>query len=528
MDFWYTISVKIDFDNTPMFPAPGKTPKEDTSAVMKFYKLPKAFPPSVLAEARRIPKAPDGDAEVRKGGRRDLRREFVFTCDPQSARDYDDALSLSKDRKGNLVLGVHIADVSHYVKPGSAIDREAYRRSTSVYLCDKVVPMLPESLSNGVCSLVPGEDRLAFSVFMTFDKSGEMVKREFAKSVIRSKARFTYEQVMNVILGGDGRCENGGKIVKRELRTIREVSALAQKLRAKRFAAGALDIEIPEAEVTLDEDGEMTGLVTRPYDESHQMVEECMVAANEAVAKELWPKGIKILARLHEPPDDEKVDMLRAELRGLGVKAGNIANPKVFAQFLQTIKKNPLYPTLATMVLRSMKRAVYDGSKIGHFGLAKKFYAHFTSPIRRYPDLTLHRQLAEYISGGNARRPPKLLATWAKHTSEREEIAAEAERGLLEIKKYRLLEDQLNTRMIVEYDAVVSKCMPFGCFVEIPDLAVSGLVHVSLLSKRFVRYNESDQSLSVPGGGGWRAGTRMKVHIARVDFRQRRLDFVPC
>ena len=525
--FGILYAVKNDFDMTPMFPAPGKTPREDTAAVMKFYKLPKCFPPSVMAEARRIPSVVDAEAELRRGGRRDLRREFVFTCDPQSARDYDDALSLSKDRRGNLVLGVHIADVSHYVKPGSAIDREAYRRSTSVYLCDRVVPMLPEGLSNGVCSLVPGEDRLAFSVFLTFDASGEVVKREFAKSVIRSKARYTYEQVMNIISGGDGKC-GGARVGRRELRTIREISALAQRLRAKRFASGALDIEIPEAEVILDDAGEMTGLVTRPYDESHQMVEECMVAANEAVAKELWTKGVKILARLHEPPDEEKIDMLRAELRGLGVKVGNISNPKVFAQFLQSIKKSPLYPTLATLVLRSMKRAVYDGAAIGHFGLAKRYYAHFTSPIRRYPDLTLHRQLADYISGGSAKRPPKLLATWAKHTSEREEIAAEAERGLLEIKKYRLLEDQLHTCQVVDYDAVVSKCAPYGCFVEIPELAVSGLVHVSLLSRRFVRWNEHDQSLSVPGGGGWRAGSRIKVRIARVDFRQRRLDFTPC
>ena len=282
------------------------------------------------------------------------------------------------------MLGVHIADVSHYVKPGSAIDREAYRRSTSVYLCDRVVPMLPEELCNGVCSLVPDEDRLAFSVFLTFDKNGEVVKRSFSKSVIRSKARFTYEQVMAVIRG-----KSDARIASREAKTIRAISTLAQQIRAKRFAAGALDIEIPEAEVILDSNGEMTGLVTRPYDESHQMIEECMVAANEAVAKELWTKGIKILARLHEPPDDEKIDMLRAELKGLGIKAGNISNPHVFAQLLQTIKRNPLYPTLAMMVLRSMKRTVYDASAIGHFGLAKRYYAHFTSPIRRYPDLTL-------------------------------------------------------------------------------------------------------------------------------------------
>ena len=519
-------------ENEVRFPKPGKTPREDTAAVMKFYKLPKAFPPAVLAEAKKV--ARDlATLDVEKSGRLDLRSTFIFTCDPVTARDYDDALSLETDRDGNRVLGVHIADVSHYVQPGSALDREAYRRSTSVYLCDRVVPMLPEELCNGVCSLVPDEDRLAFSVFMTFDKAGEMVARRFAKSVIRSQARFTYEEVMAILDGAGGK---GGKVLLPEtldvsprvcVRTIRAIGELAQQLRAKRFAAGALDLEVPEAEVTLDADGEMTGLVTRPYDESHQMIEECMVAANEAVAKELWANGVKILARLHESPDPEKLLTLRAEMRGLGVKMGNIENPKVFAQFLKAIKKNPLYPTLATMVLRSMKRAVYDARAIGHFGLAKKYYAHFTSPIRRYPDLTLHRQLAAYLAKKNAKVPPKTLAQWAAHTSEREEIATEAERSLLEIKKYRLLEAQLTSRQVRDYEAVISKCMPFGCFVEIPELAVSGLVHISLLSRKYVTFNASDQSLVAPGGASWRVGDKLKVHVARVDFRERRIDFVP-
>ena len=508
-----------DFDEV-RFPPPGATPRQDAEAVMKFFKLPKAFPPAVLEEARHLPAA-DVD------GRLDLRKLFVFTCDPVTARDYDDALSLETDRRGNRRLGVHIADVSHFVRPGSALDREAYRRSTSVYLTDRVIPMLPETLSNGVCSLVPNEDRLAFSVFMTFDRNGEMVSREFAKTVIRSKARFAYEEVMKVLAGG--RVATPGVPRPRAAeKTIRAIGALAQTLRAKRFAAGALDLEIPEAEVLLDGDGEMTGIVTRPYDESHQLIEECMVAANEAVAKELWTKGVKILARLHEPPEDEKIELLRAELRGLGVKVGNIANPKVFAQLLQTIKSHPLYPTLATMVLRSMKRAVYDSTAIGHFGLAKKFYAHFTSPIRRYPDLTLHRQLADYLAGANARRPPKLLARWAEHTSEREEVAAEAERGLVEIKKFRLIESQLEKGIAPDYDAVVVKCTPFGCFVEIPEIAVSGLVHISLLSRNYVRFNENDQSLSAPGGRSWRIGDRLRVNAVRVDFRQRRIDFKPC
>lgn len=503
-----------------MFPPPGKTPREDTAAVIKFYELKDRFPEAVLKEAKEVSKLLE-----KPGKRLDLRKKFIFTCDPVTARDYDDALSLDRDRRGNTVLGVHIADVSHFVRPGSAIDREAARRSTSVYFADRVLPMLPDELCNGVCSLVPNEERLAFSVFMTFDKTGKMIARSFAKSIIKSKARFTYEQVMRII-------SSKGKLKDKRVsavakRTILAVHSLAERLRANRFALGALDIEIPEAEVILDEFGEMSGIVTRPYDESHQMVEECMVAANEAVATELWTKGIKILARLHEPPDEEKLLMLRADMRSLGVKMGNISNQKVFAQFLKAIKKNPLYPTLSTMVLRSMKRALYDSESIGHFGLAKRFYAHFTSPIRRYPDLTLHRQLAEYLAGGKPRVPAKMLAKWAEHSSEREEIAAEAERALLEIKKYRLLEAQLDSGRGIVYDGIISKCTPFGCFVEIPEIAVSGLVHVSHLSHKFVKFSEDDHSLSAPGGLRWKIGDAMKVRVSNVDFRQRRIDFVP-
>lgn len=254
-----------------------------------------------------------------------------------------------------------------------------------------------------------------------------------------------------------------------------------------------------------------------------------MVAANEAVARELWTKGIKILARLHESPDLEKLEMLRADLLGLGVKTGDLSKPKVFERFLRQIKSHPLYPTISVMILRSMKKAVYDARSIGHFGLAKRYYAHFTSPIRRYPDLTLHRQLADYlVKPALARRPAQELSRWALHATECEQAAAEAERALVEIKKYRLLEAQLSSRQIVEYDAVVSKCTPFGCFVEIPEIAVSGLVHISVLAPSFVSFDETNHVLSARGGRSWRVGDRMKVHVAGVDFKQRRLDFVPC
>jgi ribonuclease R len=516
---------------TPLFPPPGKTPKEDTLAVMKYYKLPKAFPKAVLDEALEVSSWKITEREIKSSGRIDLRKKFIFTCDPVTARDYDDALSIAIDFKGNRTLGVHIADVSHYVRPGSKLDKEAFKRSTSVYLCDKVVPMLPEALSNGVCSLVPNEDRFAFSVFMTFDKSGKMIARRFAKSVIRSSRRFTYEQVMSIISASSRKKAVSEKVkaiaTPKQIKAITEINKLSQLLRRERYKNGALDIEIPETEVVLDENSELQSLVTRQYDQSHQMIEECMVAANEAVAKELWTKGIKILSRLHENPDEEKLMVLRTELRGLGIKLGNIENQKVFAQFLSSIKKHPLYPTIAVMVLRSMKRACYDSETIGHFGLAKKYYAHFTSPIRRYPDLTLHRQLYARLCGKNAKMEPRKLRNLAEHTSKCEEVASEAERGLIEIKKYRLLQDQLSSRQLVTYEAIVVKCTSFGCFVDLPEIAVSGLVHVRELSHKFVRFNSYDATLSIPGGGSWKIGDKMNVKVLNVDMQQRRIDFAP-
>ena len=491
---------------------PKDDPSLDTLAVMKQYDLPESFPRGVLDAAEHV------SARLAEPGKRlDLRRKFIFTCDPASARDYDDALSIETDRQGNRVLGVHIADVSHFVTPGSALDREAYRRSTSVYLVDKVVPMLPEQLSNGVCSLVPGQDRLAFSAFLTFDAKGTCVARRFAKSVIRSKARFTYEQVMAVISTKQGLKPN-------ERKTILAIHELAQQLRRNRFAAGALDMDVPEAQILLDEKGMMTGIEVRPYDESHQLVEECMVAANEAVAKELWTRGVKILARLHEPPDPEKLEDLRANLAKVGISCGDLAQQKNLARFLEKIKGSPLEGTLSVMVLRAMKRAVYSAEQIGHFGLAKKFYAHFTSPIRRYPDLVLHRQLASWITGNGGRLDLGWLKRAAQNATEREQVADDAERALDEIKKYRYLEEDLRARGSV-FDAVVAKCTRYGLFVDLPALAVGGMVHILKLADDFVRFDEFHETLA-GGGRTWAVGARLKVCVEKVDFDRRQVDFV--
>ena len=498
---------------------PADDPSLDTLAVMKQYDLPEAFPPAVLADAERA-----GVDAAALEGRLDLRKTYIFTCDPVTARDYDDALSLELDKKGNRVLGVHIADVSHFVTPGSALDREAQSRSTSVYLVDKVVPMLPEQLSNGVCSLVPRKDRLTFSAFLTFDAQGNCIARKFAKSVIRSKARFTYEQVMAEIAGRpmEGRAALKPNARKRLL----AIHELAQQLRKNRFAAGALDMDVPEAQIKMDAKGMMTGIEVVPYDESHQMIEECMVAANEAVAKELWTRGIKILARLHEAPDPEKLDELRANLSKLGLSCGDLTNQANLAKLLRRIKGTPLEGVLTVMVLRSMKRALYSAKAIGHFGLAKKYYAHFTSPIRRYPDLVLHRQLASYLAGKGGRLDLAWLNTAALHCSEREQRADDAERSLEEIKKFRYLEQVLADGRANRFEAVVAKCTRYGLFVDLPALAVGGMVHVSTLSDAYVRWNDFNETLE-GGGQVWEPGTKLTVRVEKVDFDRRLVDFVP-
>ncbi len=497
---------------------PADQPSLDTLVVMKQFDLPEEFPAAVIDEAEKV-----AQRLARPGNREDIRGKYIITVDPATARDFDDAVSLETDERGNRVLGVHIADVSHFVRPDSPLDQEARQRGTSVYLVDKVIPMLPEQLSNGVCSLRPDEDRMTFSAFMTFDASGRMTARRFAKTRIRSKLRLNYEQAMAII---SDKVPEGLAVVPSEARTLlKETWRLAAQMRARRFSMAALDLEVPEVEVVLDEHARMTGMLVRPYDESHQLIEECMVAANEAVATELWTRGIKILARLHEPPDEEKLEELQANLAILGFHPGNLSDPKNLAKFLKDTQSHPLRYHAHTMVLRSMKRACYSAEKIGHFGLAKDFYAHFTSPIRRYPDLVLHRQLADYLDGKGGKMPQNYLMQTAFLATEREQVADDASRQLIEIKKFRFLQQQLDEKKPIEYRAVVAKCTNYGVFIDIPDLAMGGMIHISNLSKQFVRFNPANESLSA-GSATYRVGTVVQVQVANVDFNQRRADFV--
>lgn len=499
---------------------PADKPSLDTEVVMRQFGLEMDFPAEVLREAEAV-----AARAQRPGRREDLRGSYIVTIDPVKARDFDDAISMERDAQGRRVLGVHIADVSHFVQPGGALDKEARERGTSVYLVDKVIPMLPEQLSNGECSLRPNEDRLTFSAFLVFDDAGRLVARRFAKTIIHSRQRLTYEQALAIMMGQT--LEGVPAIPERTRALLAAVRALARQLRSRRFADAALDLEVPECEVQIGPDGRMSGIRTVEHDESHQLIEECMVVANEAVAAELASRGIRIVSRLHEAPDPDKLEELRASLAAIGLRTGDLSDPIRLARFLAETADHPLRYHAHTMVLRSMKRAVYSAEGSGHFGLAKKHYAHFTSPIRRYPDLVLHRQLAGLLTGekgANGSLPIESLKSTAAHCTEREQVADDASRALIEIKKFRFLQQQLDDKKPLVYDAVVTRVANFGLFVDVLGIQMQGMVHISMISKEFVRFNSANESLSV-GKEIYRVGTKLRVLVARVDFNQRRADF---
>ena len=499
---------------------PADNPSLDTEAVIRHYGLPREFPPEALAEAETVSARLAQPGE----GRRDLRGEFIVTIDPKSAKDFDDAISLTRDDAGRRVLGVHIADVTHFVRPGSALDREARKRGTSVYLVDKVIPMLPEQLSNGVCSLRPDEDRLAFSVFLTLDDGGAVVARDFAKSIIRSRLRLTYEEAMAELSGAPS--PTGKELPPEAKALLREANTLAQQVRARRFRNNALDLVIPEVRIDLAPDGRMTGISTTPQDESHQLIEEFMVLANEAVAAECAARRIPYLSRFHDAPDPEKLEELAVSLAGLGIQAGNIQIPRNLANLVRSLRDNPFRATAEMMILRSMKRAEYSADDHGHFGLGKTYYSHFTSPIRRYPDLVLHRQLAALIATPRGAQPSLAeLQAIARTSTETEYRAEQAERDLVEIKKYGYLRQAILDGNVPELEATVTRVTEFGVFVEVGDLGLSGMVHVSELSDSFLRFHKGAGTLA---GGGviYSVGMRLRVLPAAVDAEERKIDFV--
>ncbi|MDQ6913734.1 MAG: ribonuclease R [Verrucomicrobiota bacterium] len=489
---------------------PSSAPGVDMLSIVRKYHLPTEFPPAVLAEAERIPEIVDPKMFA---GREDLRKQFIVTIDPDDARDFDDAINVERLTNG-WQLGVHIADVSAYVTPGSQLDREALKRGNSVYLPDRVIPMLPERLSNGVCSLNPNVDRLTHSAFIEFEKNGRARNVRFGKTVIRSAKRLTYRQAYAIL-----KSPPTDQLSER-LHVAWELAAL---LRRKRFEHGSLDLDFPEVKVRLDADGKPIALERIENDESHQLIEEFMLAANEMVARELKNRLIPTVYRVHENPDPDKLTEYREQVLSYGYKAGDLTQRVELQRLLKSFSGKPEEQALKIGLLKSLKRARYTTQPLGHYGLSKNNYTHFTSPIRRYADLVVHRSLAEQ---NKARIEVGRLTSVAEHISTTERNAAEAEMDAVKLKKLEFFQRQLDARDPQIFRASVIDIKNFGLLVELPDVLLTGMIHISSLTDDFYRFDQAQRRLiGRQSRRRFSIGDQLRVFVARVDVFKRQVDF---
>jgi ribonuclease R len=509
---------------TDVLGMPGD-PGLDVLVIIKHNGLPTAFPPEIEAAASRLPDEVPAEEISR---RLDLRKTAIVTIDPVSAKDFDDALSLEGTGDGNLELGVHIADVSHYVRFGDALDQEARMRGTSVYLVDRVLPMLPEKLSNNLCSLNPDVDRLAMSVIARLSPRGKLLDYRIEDTVIRSKRRLTYEQVQGYFDGDPG--------LRKELTPVAglldRLRKMAGVLNGKRMKRGALDFDLPESRVELDAEGYPVDIRKVVRLESHRLVEEFMLLANEIVARHLLRSKMPAMYRVHEEPAEQKLEELQEMIGKFGLSLytdskGKVP-PKELQRILKSVEDRPEELILNTLVLRSLARARYDVTPLGHYGLALKDYTHFTSPIRRYPDLVVHRTL-RVLSGKQERpiREKARYAEWLDDTavlaSDRERIAESAERDSVELKKIQFMERHLGD----EFAGVITGVEAFGFFVELERYFVSGLVHVNNLGDDYYEYWEDDFALVGSNTGRrFTLGDRVDVQVLAVNKELRQIDFL--
>ncbi len=488
----------------------------DVLSILLGHQLPLEFPTEVEEEAERIAARGIGEADLR--GREDLRDRLALTIDPADAKDFDDALSVRPLENGRLEVGIHIADVAHYVEEGGVLDAEALERATSVYLVDRVVPMLPHPLSSGLCSLVPGEDRLAFSVLFDMDGGGGVRRARVVRTVIRSRHRLTYDQAQAILESE----ESAPEALADALNRLRGV---ARGIRRRREARGSIDFDLPESRVVLNAAGEPTDIQRVLRLSSHRMIEDLMILANETVAQLALREAFPLVFRVHESPSEEKLEGLRALAGTFGyhLPQRKVA-PSDLARLVEAMHGTPQEQLIATATLRSMMQARYAVENVGHFGLASEAYAHFTSPIRRYPDLIVHRQLGRWLREPEAARraDAERLAQVAEHCSVRERRAVEAERDSVDLKKIEFMERHLGD----EFEGTISGVTAFGFFVLLDEYHVEGLVHVSTLEDDYYTFVEEQHALlGHRRRRRFQLGDRVRVQVARVDREARKIDF---
>ncbi|MBD3169960.1 MAG: ribonuclease R [candidate division Zixibacteria bacterium] len=494
-------------------------PHLDIIALIHSYGLQGDFPDAVIKEAQSLPRR-NSRNEIEK--REDFRGDTTFTIDPDNAKDFDDAVSARQLPGGKFELGVHIADVSHYVKEATSLDFEALQRGTSVYLVDRVIPMLPEILSNELCSLKPKVNRLTMSCIMTVDKNGRVVKSRIVDSIIHSNARLTYNQVQKYFDTGKGFARR--KKISESLDKLRQ---LAAKMRERRFKDGSLDFDLPEPLITLDEDGQVVNITNYPRHESHRLIEEFMLAANVEVAKFAYGQGIPILYRVHGEPDEEKIENFIENLKEFGYTfsfKGKITLKKL-QRVVEAVAGKPEERLINELLLRSMKKAVYQPQNIGHFALGFPAYAHFTSPIRRYPDLIVHRIIKSKINGTFTKRDldkyRDSLPAIGELSSERERLAEEVERESIKVKTIQYASERIGQVV----NGVISGMLKPGFFVELENMFIDGFVRYDDLLDDYYFYDEDrHRAVGRRTGNVYRLGDKVQVLINRVDRENRRID----
>ena len=513
---WTSQELNPEADITEILGKAG-TYDAEIAAIAREFGIAYKFPKSVLKEASSFEDVISQD-EIDK--RLDLRNQIIITIDPEDAKDFDDAVSVEVLPNGNNLVGIHIADVSHYVREGGNIYEEALERGTSVYLVGKVIPMLPENLSNGICSLVPHKDRLTFSVIAEINPKGKVLSYQIAKTVINSKRRFTYDEVQEIIDKGEG--EFSEKIIL--------LNSISKTLREKRMKKGSINFYSPEVRFKLDEDGIPIEIKIKEVRESHNLIEELMLLANQIVAEHVNPKvnkeNVPFVYRIHDLPDKEKVIEFSRFVKSLGYSFDpNSANKsKQFQALLESVKGTEEEAVVNEVAIRSMAKAIYSTNNIGHYGLGFKFYTHFTSPIRRFPDLVVHDLIFKYLEGELEKNlAVEELEEICDHASERERNAVNAERLSVKLKQIEYLQGKVG----YDFHGVVSGITHFGIFVELSQTLAEGLIRLRDMDDDYYELDEKNYSIiGKRNGRKIRLGDKINVRLIRVDEERRAIDFI--